>query len=61
MNNQLDKTKDSSKDGSNSPCKSELIIESTDLLQGRRIVVIKHKGERYRLIETRNGKLILQK
>ena len=39
----------------------DVVIESTELFQGRRVVHISHRGERYRLIETRNGKLILQK
>ncbi|MCA9188847.1 MAG: hemin uptake protein HemP [Pirellulaceae bacterium] len=37
------------------------VIPSGDLLQGGRMVIIDHRGERYRLLETRNGKLILQK
>jgi hemin uptake protein HemP len=35
--------------------------ESSALFQGARLVIIHHRGEQYRLIETRNGKLILQK
>ncbi|MFO0897276.1 MAG: hemin uptake protein HemP [Pirellulales bacterium] len=34
---------------------------SGDLFQGAREVQIEHHGEVYRLLETRNGKLILQK
>ena len=45
------------------PLESQLPVEidSHALMQGRRMVVIKHRGELYRLMETRNAKLILQK
>ena len=36
-------------------------IDSEDLLQGSRQLFILHRGSIYRLLETRNGKLILQK
>ena len=36
-------------------------IASIDLLQGDRSVIIRHDGEAYRLILTRNNRLILQK
>lgn len=36
-------------------------LRSEDLLAGRREVQILHSGEVYRLLVTRNGKLILQK
>jgi len=36
-------------------------IDSEQLLQGQREVQIRHQGEIYRLLVTRNGKLILQK
>lgn len=36
-------------------------IESTSLFQGSRVVVISHAGESYRLLLTRNNRLILQK
>jgi hemin uptake protein HemP len=36
-------------------------LESQELLQGEREVLILHSGEVYRLRLTRNGKLILQK
>lgn len=36
-------------------------IPSEDLLQGERQVVILHHGEPYRLLVTRNDKLLLQK
>ena len=48
-------------DDSGSQSEGEMTYESTDLFRGRRVVVIQHGGESYRLIETRNGKLILQK
>lgn len=34
---------------------------SSELFQGARIVVINHAGEAYRLLVTRNNRLILQK
>ncbi|HMM72898.1 MAG TPA: hemin uptake protein HemP [Rhodocyclaceae bacterium] len=34
---------------------------STEILQGRREIIIVHQGARYRLQLTRNGKLILTK
>ncbi len=37
------------------------IVRSEELLQGERELVILHGSQIYRLIETRNGKLILQK
>lgn len=36
-------------------------IPSNDLFQGNRTIVISHAGEQYRLMITRNDKLILQK
>lgn len=36
-------------------------LTSAALMQGRREIVIEHQGERYRLQQTRNGKLILTK
>lgn len=36
-------------------------ISSEELLQGRREVFIIHRGQVYRLLHTRNDKLILQK
>lgn len=37
------------------------IVASEELLQGRRELFIVHKGQVYRLLLTRNDKLILQK
>ena len=37
------------------------IVNSSDLLDGKRELLIRHRGEIYRLLLTRNGKLILQK
>jgi hemin uptake protein HemP len=37
------------------------VIESTELLQGQREVVIVHQGEHYRLRLTRNDRLVLYK
>lgn len=36
-------------------------LRSEDLLQGQREIQIEHRGEIYRLLQTRNGKLLLQK
>ncbi len=36
-------------------------IESEALFQGARVVVITHAGEAYRLMVTKNNRLILQK
>lgn len=36
-------------------------LDSRDLLQGAKEILISHHGETYRLRETRNGKLILGK
>ncbi|MEM9149657.1 MAG: hemin uptake protein HemP [Cyanobacteria bacterium P01_F01_bin.3] len=36
-------------------------LESSDLFRGHRTVVINHAGEQYRLLITKNDKLILQK
>lgn len=36
-------------------------VASADLFGGAKTVVIQHAGEQYRLIVTRNGKLLLQK
>jgi hemin uptake protein HemP len=37
------------------------VVKSELLLRGSRQVFIKHRGEIYRLMQTRNRKLILQK
>lgn len=36
-------------------------VNSTDLFGGAKTVVIEHAGEHYRLILTKNNKLLLQK
>jgi len=36
-------------------------IHSQELFQGQDRLVIVHEGEKYRLLITRNGKLLLQK
>ena len=38
-----------------------LLLRSEDILQGQKEVRIDHEGVTYRLLVTRNGKLILQK
>jgi hemin uptake protein HemP len=40
---------------------AERVIRSEELFAGERIVLIQHAGERYRLLITRNDRLILQK
>ena len=37
------------------------VLRSSDLLQGRKEVVLEHEGEQYRLRLTRNGRLVLYK
>jgi hemin uptake protein HemP len=37
------------------------VVRSEELFAGQRVVVIEHAGEQYRLITTRNNRLILQK
>jgi len=37
------------------------VIRSEELFAGERIVLIQHAGEQYRLLITRNDRLILQK
>ena len=43
------------------PDRPDRVIRSDDLFRGARQVLIEHGSERYRLIITRNDKLILQK
>ncbi len=43
------------------PFTPQATLTSAELMQGRREIVIVHRGERYRLQQTRNGKLILTK
>ena len=38
-----------------------MVIRSEDLFKGSRQVLIAHGSETYRLLHTKNGKLILQK
>ena len=37
------------------------VLKSEDLLHGEKEILIAHRGELYRLRETRNGKLLLGK
>ena len=37
------------------------VLKSTELLRDRRVVLIEHAGEVYRLLVTKNDKLMLQK
>jgi hemin uptake protein HemP len=47
----------------NSPAESETVrvVRSEELFAGGRVVLIQHGGEQYRLLLTRNDRLILQK
>lgn len=47
--------------GSPTPSPEPRSVESTELFQGARVVEITHAGETYRLLLTRNNRLILQK
>jgi len=40
---------------------SPRVVASSDLFEGGRVVVIEHAGQQYRLLITRNDRLILQK
>ena len=42
-------------------CQAVPVLRSEELFQGGRQVLILHGGETYRLLRTRNDKLILQK
>lgn len=54
-------------DGANEPCRmcqemaNVRVMQSDDLLRGQRELIIVHAGQIYRLLRTRNDKLILQK
>ena len=37
------------------------VLQSNELFAGQRMLVIEHAGQRYRLLITRNERLILQK
>jgi hemin uptake protein HemP len=43
------------------PAKPQVVLDSSELLRGARLVEIRHNGEVYRLQATRLGKLILTK
>lgn len=43
------------------PADSTRVIRSEEIFAGERVVLIQHAGERYRLLITRNDRLILQK
>lgn len=47
--------------GPSNPPPEPRSVESTELFQGARVVEITHAGETYRLLLTRNNRLILQK
>jgi hemin uptake protein HemP len=43
------------------PARPQVVLDSSELLRGGRLVEIRHNGEVYRLQATRLGKLILTK
>jgi hemin uptake protein HemP len=43
------------------PADATRVIRSEEIFAGERVVMIQHAGERYRLLITRNDRLILQK
>lgn len=43
------------------PSAGTAVLDSADLLQGQREILIRHQGHVYRLQATRQGKLILTK
>lgn len=47
--------------GLSNPSPEPRSVQSTELFQGARVVEITHAGETYRLLLTRNNRLILQK
>lgn len=52
----------SAPDGASGPqADSTRVIRSEEIFAGERVVLIQHAGERYRLLITRNDRLILQK
>lgn len=48
-------------DNSASECDSIRVVRSEELFAGGRVVLIQHGVEQYRLLVTRNDRLILQK
>ena len=42
-------------------CEQPRVIHSAELFAGGKVVLIQHAGEQYRLLVTRNDRLILQK
>jgi hemin uptake protein HemP len=49
------------KDAAPSEREEPRVISSEELFAGGRVVLIQHAGEQYRLLVTRNDRLILQK
>jgi hemin uptake protein HemP len=43
------------------PTEAQRVVTSAELFAGARVVVIEHAGQQYRLLITRNDRLILQK
>jgi hemin uptake protein HemP len=45
----------------NAPPEPPRVVSSAELFAGARVVLIEHAGQQYRLLITRNDRLILQK
>lgn len=58
--NQPDPKSRSEEHAEGSPAETR-VYASADLFAGARVVVIEHAGQQYRLLITRNDRLILQK
>jgi hemin uptake protein HemP len=55
-------SRQSAEEGASSPqADPARVIRSEEIFAGERVVLIQHAGERYRLLITRNDRLILQK
>ena len=52
---------DASSDDDTPPRDAARVIRSEESFAGERVVMIQHAGEQYRLLITRNDRLILQK
>ncbi|MCA9100395.1 MAG: hemin uptake protein HemP [Planctomycetales bacterium] len=57
----MNESSDQQRHAASEPTNLPREVASADLLRGERYIVITHGDQRYRLIETRNGKLMLQK
>lgn len=60
-NDKSDENQTPTEMGGEKPSVEPRTVQSEELLQGAREIRIEHEGETYRLLVTRNEKLILQK